>query len=32
MLAITAFMFVFLGWYMMKYGPGYIDTYLSSNG
>ncbi len=32
MLAITVFMFVFLAWYMMQYGPGYIDTYFGPNG
>jgi hypothetical protein len=30
MLGITVFMVVFLGWYMMQYGPGYFDTYLTS--
>ncbi len=32
MLGITVFMVVFLGWYMMQYGPGYFDTYLTSTG
>ena len=29
MLAVTVFMVVFLAWYMIQYGPGYLDTYFN---